>query len=152
MPELSRRQRRHWDELARVDDLFDRWMSDWFPFRAFRFEPAFEVDWKPAVDVMDKKDHILVKASVPGVKKEDIDISLTSDTLTIKGKMEKNEEEKSDSYYHSERMYGTFGRVLRLPSDVNTENVKAKLENGILELKLPKREEKRPSEIKIDVN
>ena len=152
MPELSRRHRQHWDELARVDDLFDRWMSDWFPFRTFRLEPAFEVDWRPAVDVIDKKDHILVKASVPGVKKEDIDISLTNDSLTIKGKMEKSEEEKSDSYYRSERIYGTFGRVLRLPSDVNTENVKATLKDGILELTLHKREEKKPSEIKIEVN
>jgi HSP20 family protein len=151
MPELSRRDKRHWSDLARMDEIFDRWMSEWTPFRTFRFEPAFEVDWKPAIDVVDKKDHILVKADIPGVKKENIDISMTSDTLTLKGKMERNEEEKSESYYRSERVYGTFGRILRLPSDVDTGKVKATLENGILELKLPKMEEKKPSEIKIEV-
>jgi HSP20 family protein len=151
MPELSKRGRRNWDDLAGMDEVFDRWLSDWFPFRTFRFEPALDVDWKPAIDVIDKVDHILVKANLPGIKKEDIDVSVTDDTLTLKGKMERSDEEKGESYYRSERVSGSFGRVFRLPTEVDNEKVKAKLENGILELTLPKKEPKKTSEIQIEV-
>jgi HSP20 family protein len=105
----------------------------------------------PAVDMYDKKDEIVVKAEVPGVEKENINISLTEDKLTIKGEIKKEEEVKEEDYYYSERSYGSFVRTLTLPAKVQEDKVKASFSNGILEIHLPKAEESKPKEIKIGV-
>jgi HSP20 family protein len=105
----------------------------------------------PAVDMVDKKNEIVVKAEVPGVEKEDINISLTDNTLTIKGETKKEKEEKDDDYYYSEISYGSFVRTLTLPEKVQSDKVKASFKNGILEIHLPKSLESRAKEIKVDV-
>jgi HSP20 family protein len=105
----------------------------------------------PSVDMFDKKDEIVVKAEIPGVEKENISISLSDNMLTIKGEMKKEEEVKEEDYYYSERSYGSFSRSLNLPAKVQAEKIKASFKNGILEIHLPKAEEAKPKEIKVEV-
>ncbi len=105
----------------------------------------------PAIDVYDDKENIVVKAEVPGLKKDDIEIQIKGRDLVIKGEKKKEEEIKDENYYYAERIYGTFSRVIRLPVDVKTDEVKAKFKNGILEIVLPKVEEAKPKEIKVEV-
>lgn len=130
-------------ELARMDDWFDRVFSEFSPTSWLMRELRPDVDWVPAVELIDKKDHFLLRADVPGVKKENPSISAEGDTLSIKGELKKETEEKSEHFYCCERTYGTFGRIIKLPSEVQNDKVEASLADGILEVKLPKAKRRR---------
>ena len=110
------------------------------------------------VDVYETKDNIVLKAAVPGLKPEDLDISITGDVLTIKGEYKAEEQPDQDSgqpsgqgrnYLRQERRYGSFARQLTLPTAVDTNNVTATFENGILTLEMPKKEAVKPKSVKI---
>jgi HSP20 family protein len=102
------------------------------------------------VDVYETKDNIVLKAAVPGLKPEDLDISITGDVLTIKGEYKAEEQpEQGRSYLRQERRYGSFARQLALPTAVDTNNVSATFENGILTLEMPKKEAVKPKSVKI---
>ena len=102
-----------------------------------------------AVDVYENKDDVVVKASVPGVQPEDIDLSVTGDVLTIKGEIKQEENVEKENYVRRERRYGTFSRSLQLPTAVNVDKATAEFENGVLKLTLPKSEEVKPKTIEI---
>ena len=109
--------------------------------------PAF-VDTLP-LDVTESEDEYVVKASIPGIQPEDMEITYSGKTLTIKGEY-KAEEEKDDVHYHlRERRYGAFARSLTLPAAVRSEAIEAKYESGVLSLKLPKSEEVKPKKIAV---
>jgi HSP20 family protein len=102
-----------------------------------------------ALDVHESDDDVTVKASIPGVKPEDIDISVTGDTLTIKGETHQEKEVKEGSYHLRERRYGAFQRSISLPTLVKADKAEAEFERGVLTLTLPKVEEVKPKSIKI---
>jgi len=102
-----------------------------------------------ALDVHESNDDVTVQASIPGVKPEDIDISITGDTLTIKGETHEEKETKDGSYHLRERRYGAFQRSISLPTLVKADKAQAVFENGVLTLILPKVEEVKPKSIKI---
>ena len=104
---------------------------------------------QPAVDVVETKDEVIVKASVPGIKPDDIDIALTGDTLTIKGEAKAEEKTEGANTIRQERRYGAFQRSLSLPTTVVADKAKAEFENGVLTLTLPKAEEVKPKTIKV---
>ena len=103
----------------------------------------------PAVDMYQTDDAVVVKSAIPGIKPEDIDISITGDTLTIKGETRVEEEVNEENYIRRERRYGSFCRSLALPLPVVTDKAEAEFENGVLTLTLPKAEEVKPKAIKI---
>ncbi len=94
--------------------------------------------WAPRVDVVNAEGEVIVKADVPGVKKDDLQVTATETELTISGESKEELEEKKDQYYRVERRWGHFSRRVELPAEVKPAEVKAKLENGILEVRLPK--------------
>ena len=106
----------------------------------------------PAVDVYEEKDEVVVKAELPGLSKEDLDVSLTESTLTLKGEKKKEEEVKEKNFYRSERSSGSFVRTIDLPSEVKTDQTKASFKNGVLEIRLPKTEDakRKVTNVKID--
>jgi len=101
------------------------------------------------LDIYETKDDVVVKAAVPGVKPEDVDITVTGDTLTIKGETKEETETKKGNYYHKERHYGRFARSVSLPVAVRSDKAEARFKDGILTLTLPKAEEVKPRVIKI---
>ena len=103
-----------------------------------------------ALDVYETDQDVVVKSSVPGVKPEDIDITITGDTLTIKGETKAEEKVEKANYIRQERRYGSFSRSLTLPTTVVAEQAKAEFENGVLTLTLPKAEEVKPKTIKVE--
>jgi HSP20 family protein len=143
-------------DLPRWDREMERFMGDffgrrpWWPERWFRTE-GMELT-APAVDLYEEKDDIVVKAELPGIEKDNIEVNLADHTLTIKGEKKKEEEIKEKNYYRSERSYGSFVRTLELPKDVHTDKVKATFKNGILEVRLPKTEEAKAKEVKVRVD
>jgi len=102
-----------------------------------------------ALDVHESNDDVTVRASIPGVKPEDIDISITGDTLTIKGETHEEKETEEGNYHMRERRYGAFQRSTSLPTLVNADKAQAEFENGVLTLTLPKVEAVKPKSIKI---
>ena len=104
-----------------------------------------------AVDMYETDDAIVVKSAIPGIKAEDLGISVTADTLTIKGETQIDEENKEKNYLYRERRYGSFCRALNIPVPVVANKAEAEFENGMLTLTLPKAEEVKPKAIKVEV-
>jgi HSP20 family protein len=114
--------------------------------------PGFGTGWIPAVDVEESADEYLIRAEMPGLKKEDVKISLQENVLTISG--EKKSEAKSDNkrYHRLERTYGSFQRSFSLPEPIKADKIGASFKDGVLEVKIPKSEETKPREIDIKVD
>jgi HSP20 family protein len=125
-----------------VDRLFDNVSTDheWQPMQ-----------WGLAVDVVENKDDFVVKASVPGINPDDLDVSYADDTLTIKGEIKDDHEVKENQYQLRERRYGSFVRSISLPTKIKGDAIEASYQNGVLSLRLPKAEEVKPKRIAIKV-
>jgi HSP20 family protein len=133
-------------ELARME----RDMAEMFG----RFLPAFpwterEGMWMPAVDMVDEKDEVVVKADLPGLEEKDIEVTVENSTLTIRGERTEAKEEKKEDYYYAERSSGSFLRSLSLPTAVEADKVKATFKKGVLEVHLPKAKEAKGKKIAI---
>src|SRR5687767_3621733 len=107
--------------------------------------------WIPAVDVSEDADRILVRAEIPGMKQEDIEIQFHDGMLTIRGDREFDRSKSERNYHRIERAYGTFVRSFSLPRGVNADQISATYESGILEVVVPKKEEAKPKQIRIQV-
>jgi len=137
------------DELTsfrrEMDRLWDRFFSE---------RPALDMlekGWEPTLDITETKSDLIVKAELPGIDPKEIDISLTGDTLTIKGEKQQEKEEKEENYYRIERSYGIFSRTIKLPMSVQNDRIKASYQHGVLKITLPKSEEAKQKQIKIKV-
>jgi HSP20 family protein len=103
----------------------------------------------PAIDLYQTDDNVVVKAALPGLKADDVQISITGDVLTLKGEFKQNHEVKETTYHIKEQRYGSFERSVMLPTDVETDKAKADFENGILTVTLPKAEQVKPRTITV---
>ena len=122
----------------------------WDPLRDFGFTGVST--WMPPVDIFQAGDHELVlKAELPDMSREDIDITVENFVLTIKGDKKFVTDVEDEEYHHSERRFGTFSRSFSLPQTVDAAKVSADYKNGVLTVRLPLREEARPRQIKVDV-
>ena len=108
--------------------------------------------WMPVVDMYETTDNLVVNFELPGVLEKEISLSITGDLLTVKGEREFNNQPTDDHCLHMERVFGKFERSILLPMPVQADRVSATYRDGVLEVRLPKTEESRPKEIKIDVS
>jgi HSP20 family protein len=138
-------------EIARWEREMDRMLGGVLGGRpGSLFEERLHMR-EPAVDLYENKDEIVVKAELPGMTKDDIEVNITDHLLVLKGEKKKEEEVKEKDYYRSERVYGSFARSIPLPTETEPEKVSATFKNGVLEVHLPKTEEAKKKEIKINV-
>jgi HSP20 family protein len=147
-PELS-----VWSGLGRlsslrdeIDRLFDA------PFAELARSSNLLSGWTPALDMHEDKDNVIVKAELPGMKKEEIEISLHDGTLSISGERKSEDKFEDAEVYRAERFVGRFQRTVNLPSAVNADKVKAQYKDGVLTVTLPKTEEAKPKQIDVQVN
>jgi len=105
--------------------------------------------WSPSVDIFENKDSIVLEAELPGMKPEDVNISIENNVLTIHGERKFEKKDDKDNFHRVERSYGSFTRSFTLPPTVSAENVDAEFENGVLHLTMAKREEAKPRRIEI---
>jgi HSP20 family protein len=135
------------DSMRRMQDLF-RWdpLADIEPLALFEPRVATFV---PDFEVRETQDSLVFRADVPGVREDDIDVTVVGNRLRISGKREVNQEERGDTWYTAERSYGAFTRTFILPDGCDTENVNASLDNGVLTISLPKRAEAQPRRISL---
>lgn len=152
LPALSRIER----EMARLEREMDRRFGDFFgsglrPFWSRWWPGSVESYAAPVVDVYEENDDIVLKAELPGMTKDDIEVNVTDHQLTLKGEKKKKEEIKEDDYYSCERSFGSFTRILDLPADVQTDKAKASFKDGVLEIRVPKSEEAKRKRITVKV-
>ncbi len=112
-------------------------------------ERAAARTWAPAVDIVEDANGIVLKAELPGLKQEDIDIELTGDTLTIRGERKFEDAQRRDNYVRMERSYGTFQRSFTVGVPVDADNIRASYKDGVLEISLPKSEATKPKKVQV---
>jgi len=105
--------------------------------------------WMPAMDLVETEDNFVLRADLPGMKEDDVKIEFEDGTLTVSGERKAEHETKNEGYYRVERAFGSFSRSLTLPQGVDAEAVTANFENGVLEVRIPKPEERKPRRIEI---
>lgn len=137
-------------------------LSEWDPFKVMeqlmRWEPLGELpvvrrpelSFVPRFDVKETKDAYLFKADLPGVKEEDVEISLTGNRLSISGHRQSEEHKEGDNIFTLERTYGSFSRAFTLPDTADSEKIKAEMKDGVLSINLPKRTEAQPRKVSIN--
>ncbi len=136
-------------ELESLERRFEDMLgASHLPF-LMRRAPWNDIGWTPAIEVFDKDDRLVVKAEIPGMKEEDIDISVEDNTLTLRGERKAETEVKEEDYYCCECSYGTFFRSMNLPSKVDADKIEANYEDGILEVTLHKAAEVKPKKVKV---
>jgi HSP20 family protein len=107
--------------------------------------------WVPAMDLVETDDHFVLRADLPGLTEDDVSIELEDNVLTISGERKSEHEEHKEGYHRVERAYGSFGRSLTLPEGVDADTVEASFDNGVLEVRIPKPEERKPRKVAITV-
>ena len=132
--------------LSRLRDQFNRF----FEQPDYAFSDLF-TGWTPAVDVLDDKDRLTVKAELPGFKREDIDVSVHENNLIISGERRCEDEQKEGEFYRCERYYGKFNRSVPLPASVDTSKIQARYRDGVLTVTLPKSENAKRKQIEVAV-
>lgn len=137
------------DRLSNLRDEINRLFQS--PFAEGGHESEFFHGWSPALDIYENKDNLVVKVELPGMKKEQIDLSLHENTLTISGERKSQWKEGEGSASREERFFGRFQRTVTLPKPVDSNRVTAQYQDGILTVTLPKTEESKPRQIEVKV-
>ncbi len=145
-------------------DQMEKEMEEMFGSWWWRYPDRFGFGWprrrwtmeaheflKPLIDIYEEKDDLVIKAEVPGIKKDEIEIKLVDHCLKIKGQKKRDHESKEGGYYWSERAFGTFERSIDIPLEIVSEKISASFCDGVLEVRLPKTGASRHKELKIDV-
>jgi HSP20 family protein len=132
-------------QMMTLREAMDRLFDDAFT-RPFGLDG---VSGMPAIDLFEDTDEVVVKAALPGLKADDVQITLSDNVLTLSGELKQEMEKKDTTYHIREQHYGQFERSIMMPTDVQSDNVKAEFENGILTITLPKAEAVKPKTISI---
>ena len=134
------------DEMNR---MMEESLRSWpFPV-SWRRMPGESEAWAPSVDIFEKSDSYILRFELPGIKPEEVDISMSGDTLMVRGERKPPEGISEEEWQASEMCYGPFSRSVTFPMDVNADKIEASFDNGILEIHLPKAEEVKPKQIKV---
>jgi len=149
---LIRRNRELWDPFDFVRDLQDE-MSRFLTISPLRRNGnlAHGRFFEPDIEVREELDHFVVRTDIPGIKKEELDISVLGKLLTLKGERKAETETKGKNYFYSERFHGAFSRTIELLTELDADKVKATYKDGVLELIIPKAENAKPKQVKVEV-
>lgn len=137
------------DDLASLRESMDKLFEEFFTRRPDRSRAP--VVWQPAIEAYETDGDVVVRAELPGIDPKQVEISVTEDTLTLKGEAKSEQEEKKRNYYRRELRYGSFVRSIALPSGVQGDKASASYKNGILEIRVPKSERAKPKTVKVEV-
>ena len=138
-------------DLLNIRDEVNRLFDNFFTGLPERRRGLLEGEWAPSVDIAETDNEVVVTAELPGVKQDDVDITIADDVLTLKGEKKEEKEVKEKNYHRIERSYGSFQRSVSLPAGVQADKAKATYKDGVLHITVPKTEEAKPKQIKINV-
>ena len=141
-----------WDPWREMPALYNR-INGMFDDPFFSLDRLADQEnlglWNPAVDLYEKDDHFIIKAELPGINKDDIKVDLKDRVLTLSGERSFDNEVKEENYYRRERSYGKFQRAFTLPADVASEKIKAEFKDGVLQIEVPKPQDKKAKQVTI---
>ncbi len=137
-------------EFATIQDRMNRLFRDSYGTEG-REEALSNTAFAPPVDVYEDEHNVTLKIEVPGIEEKDIDVRIENNTLTVHGERQFEKEEKEENYRRVERQYGSFTRTFTLPTTVDQESVQADYDKGVLKIKLAKKQEAKPKQIKVNV-
>ncbi len=129
-----RGRRGFYDPVSEMNRMFDNMLGGLMRRPGSQQQRAELTEWAPAIDVVTKDGDLVIRAELPGVKQEDVDITLQNNVLTLSGERKAEQEEERGGYYVRERRYGSFSRSLTVPEGVDESNIHARYENGVLEV------------------
>jgi HSP20 family protein len=138
-----------WDPIRELDSLqsdMNRLFDRFFEGRAANSTAR---RWIPAMDLVETDDHLVLRGDLPGMTEDDVDIEIKDNILTVSGERKSEREDKSEGYHRVERAFGTFSRSLTLPAGVDADKVEAHFDNGVLEVRIPKPAEAKPTRVQI---
>jgi HSP20 family protein len=135
---------------SQLTDRIQRMLSETLGGLDWQYRDSAAASWVPAVDIFEEADKIRITAELPGVKPEDIEISLEGNVLTVRGTKQQDAEERTERMHRYERIYGVFERSFTLPSSVEPKDIKANYDNGVLTITLPKSEKAKPRQIAVE--
>jgi HSP20 family protein len=142
-----------WDpfrELNLITDRMNRLFQDTYGTQG-RPEEGITANFVPAVDIYEDEHNVTVKMEVPGIDQKDIDVRLENNTLTVRGERKFDKDEKEENFHRIERRYGSFYRSFALPNTLDAEKVQADYDNGVLRIRLAKKAEAKPKQIKVNI-
>ena len=141
-----------WTTLPSLQDRINRIFEEAFPKPSAAKEGEFELaDWRPVVDTYEQNDTFVIKAELPGIKKEDVSIDIKDNILTLKGERSHEADIQEKNYYRKERSYGKFYRAFTLPDAVDPNRIDASYKDGVLSVTLPKGEKAKPKLIDVKI-
>jgi HSP20 family protein len=138
-----------WDPIRELDSLqsdMNRLFDRFFEGRAAN---GISRRWIPAMDLLETEDHLVLRGDLPGVTEDDVDIEIKDNVLTVSGERKAEHEDEGEGYHRVERAFGSFSRSLTLPHGVHAEQIEAKFDNGVLEVRIPKPAEAKPTRVQI---
>ena len=138
-----------WDPVRELDSLqsdMNRLFDGFFQGRAGNGGGR---RWIPAMDLVETDEHLVLRGDLPGLSEEDVEIEIKDNVLTVSGERKAEHEERSEGFYRVERAFGSLSRSLTLPRGVESDKVSAKFDRGVLEVRIPKPEERRPTRVQI---
>ena len=144
-----------WDPFRNVvtlQDRINRLFEDAFPRSRDIDDDVSMCAWRPAVDIYETENGLVLKAELPGVKKENVSVEIKDNVLTLKGERAEDKEVDEENYYRRERCFGTFQRSFNLEQSIQSEKIKAKFKDGILEVEIPRPDEEKPKKISVSVD
>ncbi|HEY1511505.1 MAG TPA: Hsp20/alpha crystallin family protein [Solirubrobacteraceae bacterium] len=139
-------------EMQSLQSEMNRLFSTFFEPTASRGNGNVLRRWTPAMDLVETDEHYVLKADLPGVAESDVKIELDDSVLTVSGERKAGHEENKQGYYRVERSYGAFTRTLTLPEGVDGDSIKASFDKGVLEVRIPKPEQRQPRKVEISVS
>ena len=143
-----------WDpfrNVAALQDRINRIFDESFSRTADLDDDISMSAWKPSVDIYETDEAIILKAELPGIKKEDVSVEVKDNVLTLKGERAEEKEIKEKNYYRKERAFGTFNRAFNLQHRIQPDKIKARFKDGILKIEIPKPVEEKPKQITVKV-
>lgn len=138
-------------DLSVLQDRMNRLFNDTYQARGREDDLLSRGTWAPAVDIYEANGSLVIKAELPDMRREDIDVTVENNTLTIRGERQLDSEVKQESFHRIERAYGSFVRSFSLPPTVDAGKIGAEYKNGVLNIRLPFREESKPRSINVEV-
>ena len=141
-----------WDVMRELASMQERMNRIWSGYDRGRDDVSNRGTWLPAVDIYETDQHeVVLKADVPGLRRDDIRLTVENNTLTIRGERRPDEQVRENQYHRVERTYGAFSRSFALPTTIDENRVKAEYRDGVLTITLPAREEARPRQIQVEL-
>lgn len=141
-----------WKRIGFLQNRINQMIADSASDPRIAEDEIARCEWKPAVDILDTADGIIIRADLPGVKKEDVSVELKDNLMTLKGERIADMSLKSEKYFRRERCFGSFFRTFALPERISADRIRAVLKGGVLEIYFPKPEKEKPRQIHVHVN